>query len=197
MKGTTAGWNFTAQYQRFTQPFPHVIFEHFLSKEKTHELQHALLNEPFRELNTDLYHFYQCSDLKNTRTPLLHHFYADFSNMKGVVQKIFATSPLASIDMSGFCYAEGHYLLPHDDRLEGRKIAYILYLSTCKKDDGGTLDLFSAKKVKGELVPIKIVKSITPTAGKLVLFEVSKRSFHQVSEQLQGKRYTLAGWFHG
>lgn len=35
-------------------------------------------------------------------------------------------------------------LLCHDDMLEGRKIAYILYLvPNWKKDDGGLLDLFS------------------------------------------------------
>jgi len=36
-------------------------------------------------------------------------------------------------------------LLCHDDELEGRKIAYILYLVPpgWTKEDGGTLDLYS------------------------------------------------------
>jgi len=78
--------------------------------------------------------------------------------------------------------------LPHDDRLEGRKIAYVLYLSDLREEDGGSLDMYE---------DMKIVKSIIPKFGDLLLFEVSEKSFHQVAEVLtDANRLTIAGWFH-
>ncbi len=41
-------------------------------------------------------------------------------------------------------YKATDHLLCHDDELEGRRIAFILYLSPqWSEEDGGTLDLFS------------------------------------------------------
>jgi Rps23 Pro-64 3,4-dihydroxylase Tpa1-like proline 4-hydroxylase len=41
-------------------------------------------------------------------------------------------------------YKTTDHLLCHDDELEGRRIAFILYLSPqWSEEDGGTLDLFS------------------------------------------------------
>lgn len=50
-----------------------------------------------------------------------------------------------------------------------------------------------------DLQPIEVVKSLCPKKNTLVFFEVSDRSFHQVSEVLtQSKtRYSINGWFHG
>jgi Rps23 Pro-64 3,4-dihydroxylase Tpa1-like proline 4-hydroxylase len=81
-------------------------------------------------------------------------------------------------------------LLPHDDRLSGRKIAYILNLSkNFAKNDGGALQFFKGKK---------IVKSIPPTFNTFTIFQVSPRSLHQVQEVLSDKkRISFAGWFHG
>ncbi len=47
--------------------------------------------------------------------------------------------------------------------------------------------------------PIKIVKSLTPKRNSFLFFEVSDKSFHQVSEVLsQNKtRFSINGWFHG
>ena len=47
--------------------------------------------------------------------------------------------------------------------------------------------------------PTEIVKSIVPKANSLLFFEVSDRSFHQVSEVLTTAktRYSIHGWFHG
>lgn len=93
-------------------------------------------------------------------------------------------------------------LLCHDDELEGRRVAFILYLvPPWQSSDGGTLDLYSTdseypawcvwcvlldnrslicSSSSGNFQPQSIVKSIVPSSNTLVLFEVSPVSFHQV-----------------
>ncbi len=98
-------------------------------------------------------------------------------------------------------------LLCHDDELEGRRVAFILYLvPPWQSSDGGTLDLYTADSEhptlcvclcvcvllddrhlvcssslsSGNFQPQSIVKSLVPSLNTLVLFEVSPVSFHQV-----------------
>lgn len=97
-------------------------------------------------------------------------------------------------------------LLCHDDELEGRRVAFILYLvPPWHCSDGGTLDLYSTDSefpiwvhlhtcfwdrnivcslffvfFKGNFQPQSIVKSLVPSLNTLILFEVSPVSFHQV-----------------
>ncbi|PKK23190.1 2-oxoglutarate and iron-dependent oxygenase domain containing 1, transcript variant X3 [Columba livia] len=88
-------------------------------------------------------------------------------------------------------------LLCHDDELEGRRIAFILYLvPPWEKSDGGTLDLYSTDE---HFQPQQIIKSLVPSWNTLVFFEVSPVSFHQVSEVLSKEkcRLSVSGWFHG
>ncbi|XP_077862401.1 prolyl 3-hydroxylase OGFOD1-like [Saccoglossus kowalevskii] len=88
-------------------------------------------------------------------------------------------------------------LLCHDDELEGRRIAFILYLVPhWDIKDGGNLDLFETDE-HGQ--PSEIVKSLVPSWNTLSFFEVTPVSFHQVSEVLtQDKtRLSVSGWFHG
>uniref|UniRef100_A0ABI0P0H6 Prolyl 3-hydroxylase OGFOD1 n=1 Tax=Bos taurus TaxID=9913 RepID=A0ABI0P0H6_BOVIN len=93
--------------------------------------------------------------------------------------------------------SERDALLCHDDELEGRRIAFILYLvPPWDASLGGTLDLFS---VDEHFQPKQIVKSLIPSWNTLVFFEVSPVSFHQVSEVLseEKSRLSISGWFHG
>ncbi|XP_015729330.1 prolyl 3-hydroxylase OGFOD1 isoform X2 [Coturnix japonica] len=102
-----------------------------------------------------------------------------------------------SIDISCAKYESTDVLLCHDDELEGRRIAFILYLvPPWEKSDGGTLDLFSTDE---HFQPQQIVKSLMPSWNTLVFFEVSPVSFHQVSEILSEEkcRMSVSGWFHG
>uniref|UniRef100_A0A8C2EJK2 2-oxoglutarate and iron-dependent oxygenase domain containing 1 n=1 Tax=Cyprinus carpio TaxID=7962 RepID=A0A8C2EJK2_CYPCA len=88
-------------------------------------------------------------------------------------------------------------LLCHDDELEGRRVAFILYLvPPWEVKDGGTLDLFSTDE---HCQPVSVVKSLLPCWNSLVFFEVSPVSFHQVAEVLSEEkcRLSLSGWFHG
>jgi Rps23 Pro-64 3,4-dihydroxylase Tpa1-like proline 4-hydroxylase len=75
----------------------------------------------------------------------------------------------------------GCHLLCHDDELEGRRIAFILYLvpKDWSLEDGGTLDLFSSDEL-GQ--PQNITTSIVPVWNSLLFFAVTPQSFHQVSQ---------------
>ncbi|NXD15468.1 OGFD1 hydroxylase, partial [Nothocercus nigrocapillus] len=109
-----------------------------------------------------------------------------------------------TIDLSCAQYGYTDVLLCHDDELEGRRIAFILYLvPPWEKSDGGTLDLYSTDE---HFQPQQIVKSLVPSWNTLAFFEVSPVSFHQartcilfVSEVLSEEkcRLSVSGWFHG
>ena len=70
-------------------------------------------------------------------------------------------------------------LLCHVDELEGRRIAYILYLvdEDWNETDGGSLELFT---VDEHNQPSKVVKSLPPKWNSVAFFEVTPFSFHQV-----------------
>jgi Rps23 Pro-64 3,4-dihydroxylase Tpa1-like proline 4-hydroxylase len=78
--------------------------------------------------------------------------------------------------------------------LEGRSIAYVFYLSTLNKSEGGSLGLYSSKNKK----PIKIAKRIQPEFNSFIFFKVSDISFHEVEEITSKKsRVSINGWLHG
>ncbi|KAJ7415362.1 Prolyl 3-hydroxylase OGFOD1 [Pitangus sulphuratus] len=80
-----------------------------------------------------------------------------------------------TIDISCAKYEYTDVLLCHDDELEGRRIAFILYLvPPWEGRDGGTLDLYSTDGSDVPLAPL------------------------QVSEVVSHKcRLSVSGWFHG
>jgi len=171
------------------KPFPYLVLQNFFSDE-IGKVREALLGEQFYEQNTDLFQFKQTDDCKNATQEKLKEFHAFFGSKEFLefISKITGIN-VSSIDMSGFVYGDTDYLLPHDDRLEGRKIAYVVNLAKdFTEEDGGALQLFKGSNV---------VKSIVPTFNSLVLFEVSTKSLHQVQEVMSDKsRITLTGWFH-
>ena len=172
------------------RPFPHLVLGNFFSK-KINKVADAVLKEKFYEYNSDLFQFQQTDDCKNAKQPAIKAFYKFFSS-KEFIQFIsqITNIKLKSIDMSGFIYDDTDYLLPHDDRLAGRKIAYILNLTrNFSKSDGGALQFFKGNKV---------VKSIPPTFNTFTIFKVSPKSLHRVQEITSSKkRLSFGGWFHG
>lgn len=88
------------------------------------------------------------------------------------------------ISLSILFHAQFYYcidvLLCHDDELEGRRIAYILYLvdEDWSESDGGSLDLFSIDN-RGR--PDHIIEKILPAWNSFAFFEVTPISFHQVN----------------
>ncbi|VDM09084.1 unnamed protein product [Wuchereria bancrofti] len=134
-------------------------------------------------------------------------FIADLRSELGTVQDLFKTDVLnwlrnvSGVDLNNELaitssnYAYTDLLLPHDDQCEGRKFAFTLYLtSNWKKSDGGQLLLYDCDDNNN---PISVAQITNPTENMLVLFEVSQRSWHMVTEVLSHKgRLSLHGWFH-
>ena len=110
------------------------------------------------------------------------------------VSRAFNVAQLKNIDMAAYVYGLGDFLLPHDDQVEGRIIAYSLHLTPeITEEMGGSLDLFEADD-EGKS---KMVDSIIPEYNSLIMFEVSKTSWHQVREILTDiQRLTVTGWYH-
>ncbi|XP_054565982.1 prolyl 3-hydroxylase OGFOD1 isoform X3 [Eptesicus fuscus] len=180
-------------------PFLHCVIPNFIPSQNFLEgLQKELLNLDFHEKCNDLYKFQQSDDLKKRREPhicaLRKILFEDFRAWLSDISKIDLES---TIDMSCAKYEFSDALLCHDDELEGRRIAFILYLvPPWDSSLGGTLDLYN---VDEHFQPKQIVKSLIPSWNTLVFFEVSPVSFHQVSEVLseEKSRLSISGWFHG
>ena len=97
------------------------------------------------------------------------------------------------IDMSGTIYQDTDYLLCHDDQLESRKVAYIIYLSDLTPEEGGQLVFYNQKNGK----PTTVAKSIIPRFNTFAFFLVSPQSFHTVEEVVgDTQRIALTGWFY-
>ena len=178
------------------KPFPHIVLQGFLKPRIADALAAALRKQTFTRKETDLYSLSQTHDLTHTDDPTLRAFHhiLTTSELRNYLLTLTGVKVGTTIDMSGFTYTDGDHLLCHDDKLEGRALAYILNLSReLGRSDGGELELLSSQNGK----PHCSVKLIPPTYNTLTLFKVTPTSFHQVREVLiQKNRLTLGGWFH-
>lgn len=188
------------QYKKTFQnnkPFPHLELHHFLNEEKAKQLLAALQKEPLYEKEADLFKFMQSNDFAATNIPLLRSFQEFLSSEECVAFLEYITETklkAKEIDMAASLYQNTDYLLPHDDRLEKRKIAYMCYFSNFKDNDGGKLLLYSTENKK----PLESEKAVIPEFNMFVCFKVSEKSFHEVEEIIVNKqRITIGGWFHG
>ncbi|OGM99120.1 MAG: hypothetical protein A2649_01685 [Candidatus Yanofskybacteria bacterium RIFCSPHIGHO2_01_FULL_41_26] len=178
------------------RPFPHLQLSHFLQEEKVRELLAALQNEPFLRKDSDLFTFFQTADLKNTKNKIVREFYqllasAEFTTLLSDLAGVKLQPK--KVDISATLYANTHHLLPHDDRLENRRIAFMYYLSTLKKKDGGALCFYQQKKNQ----PTTVTKRLPPVFNTFTFFLVSQHSFHQVEEvRTDTPRLALGGWFY-
>jgi Rps23 Pro-64 3,4-dihydroxylase Tpa1-like proline 4-hydroxylase len=106
--------------------------------------------------------------------------------------------PVRTVDMRAYAYRPGHYLLPHTDHQDGlaRVLAYAYYLPSPEPPVGGELELFACALDGGEITRVDAGRVIEPHANRLVVFDVSDASLHQVREVMSGLRLSLAGWFY-
>src|SRR3989338_3034788 len=178
-------------------PFPHLLLPNFLPTHHAIDLLKALKDEPFELKQSDLFCLYQTKDLISSTNSTIQKFRTFLSSKEFTTHLTQITNIKIKpniIDMAGTIYTNTNYLLPHDDQLENRKIAYIYYLSTLTKNDGGALAFYNNKHNQ----PTAIDKRTQPTFNTLILFPVSKKSFHEVEEVITNKqRIAISGWFHG
>ncbi|XP_072516009.1 prolyl 3-hydroxylase OGFOD1 [Salminus brasiliensis] len=181
------------------EPFPHCKISNFVHNERFAQgLQDELLKLNYNSKSNDLYKFMQSDDLKKRKE---HHISEMrsliFDQFRSWLTEVLGVDLEPTVDISCAKYEQTDVLLCHDDELEGRRVAFILYLlPPWDIRDGGMLDLYSTDE---HYQPVSVVKSLLPCWNTLVFFEVSPVSFHQVSEVLaEGKcRLSLSGWFHG
>ena len=178
------------------KPFPHLELKNFFQPDKIIPVLKALLEEHFIPQQADLFQFKQTDDFKNSKNKILQEFRNFLSSREFTSYLGHITSSLLkpqSIDMSGTLYEDTDYLLCHDDQLEGRRIAYFLYLSDLDKNDGGALNLLSSK----DGIPAEVKVTIIPQFNTFSFFLVSEESFHEVAEVTRDvQRIAISGWFH-
>tara|TARA_Y100000310_G_scaffold345531_1_gene466136 strand:+ start:53072 stop:53602 length:531 start_codon:yes stop_codon:yes gene_type:complete len=168
-------------------PFPHIELNNFLDKVKAVQLLKAVTKLKFKHIESDLFSFLQTEDLNNVDNIEIQNFIRLLKSkeLREQVSNVTGVKISEKIDLFASCYNSTHYLLPHDDRLEGRKIAFFYYLSTV--EEGGDLCFYERDK---------IVKRIRLKFNKFAFFVVSDKSIHQVEEVVKGQRIALSGWWH-
>lgn len=183
------------QFQKNTS-FPHYIFEEFLLPKKVQAVRTALMTLPFAEKDADLFFMAQTEDLNTTTEPTIASFVQLLKSQEFLhfMTKITGRTLAPTVDVAGSVYPLTGYLLPHDDQLEGRAIAYVFNLSQhFTKKDGGALELFATTNNQ----PTAVKKSYPPQWNSFVIFAVSPQSFHQVTEvNTNNPRLSINGWFH-
>ena len=179
-----------------TKPFPHVVVKNFLDEQTLDLVTYALAGLEYDFDESDLFS-YLSFGLTEVDHPVINILRDDLGDeiWRSKVAKSFGIQALSNIDMSAYVYGLGSFLLPHDNQVEGRVIAYSLHLTDIEMTEkmGGALNLYEADKAGNS----KLVKSIIPEFNSLIMFEVSDKSWHQVSEVLEDiQRLTVTGWYH-
>ncbi|XP_064626041.1 prolyl 3-hydroxylase OGFOD1-like [Lineus longissimus] len=183
----------------YNDPFRCCVLPNFIKDERFLEgLKDELLDQIFYEKNNDLYKFQQTDDLRKISSPhvraLRKFLYSDFLAW---LREVTGIQFSEKVDMTCSKYDYTDTLLCHDDELEGRRIAFILYLVPPWKDgDGGALEIFNTDENR---LPKDVIRSIFPKWNSFAFFEVNPVSFHQVAEVLteDKTRLSVNGWFHG
>lgn len=179
---------------RTAQPFPHLVINDFCSD--VAELLAMVDEEHVDRYEGDLFVFE--ASAPEPRSDELRAVRASFAAALTAPLARITGKPLARADMRAYAYRAGHYLLPHTDHQDdlARAIAYAYYLPSPEPPTGGELELFRCAIAAGELASIESVRAIEPRSNRIVIFDVSDASLHQVREVVAGLRISLAGWFY-
>eukprot|EP00484_Ammonia_sp_Unknown_P020066 CAMPEP_0197030876 /NCGR_PEP_ID=MMETSP1384-20130603/10011_1 /TAXON_ID=29189 /ORGANISM="Ammonia sp." /LENGTH=595 /DNA_ID=CAMNT_0042460305 /DNA_START=18 /DNA_END=1805 /DNA_ORIENTATION=- len=206
-------------------PFPYIRIPSFLRSDFITKLEQSLdENITFAETDNDLYHFFQSYGLeespqKSAIQDLIHTLYS--ASFRDFLFQITGKKVSAKPDLFASCYTDTSYLLCHDDQVEDRCIAFILYLvpSDWNKTDGGALNIYDSYTVDANPANTEIsnsskpstkgtensdqisvnvfpkhepFKQLIPERNSVVLFQVSDTSFHAVDEVLTAEKNRIA-----
>ena len=174
---------------RAATPFPYVVLDDVVP---AGDLMEVLDEEGVARYEADLFVFEASppNGLADLRVRFAEALAPLLSRVTG--------KPVTRADMRAFAYRPGHYLLPHTDHQAGleRLLSYAYYLPSPEPPRGGELELYRCELENGELAATEPAIRIEPRPWRLVVFDVSAVSLHQVREVLGGLRISLAGWFY-
>ena len=180
------------------RPFPHVILDDLLPDERLIALRNAVAREPH---TPNVEHFYEMMASGMTvQHEVLRDFAASLASEPalGFVRAV-SGKPVTRVELRSYVYLAGSFLLPHSDHRDGvgRLVAYAYYLLPRESSSGGELELFECDLVDGDVAATLPAGTIEPRGNRMVVFEVSPASLHQVREVTAGGRVSLSGWFFG
>lgn len=182
---------------RDARPFPHVVIDDLVPEARLADLRIAVAREPHGANVTDLY------EMMASGNKVAHPTLRDFEAALGAPDALAALAAvtgktLGRVEMRSYVYLAGSFLLPHSDCRDeiGRLVAFAYYLLPRETSVGGELELFSVEMQGGDAVRTEPAGTIEPLGNRVVLFEVSASSLHQVREVTQGGRVSLSGWFY-
>ena len=177
-------------------PFPHLVIDDLVEPASLEHLLAILDEEPVHPYGSDLFAFEATAP--DPTTPELRTLRDQFAATLAPALTRITGKPVTRVDMRAYAYRPGHYLLPHSDHQHGlrRVLAYAYYLPSPEPPAGGELELFRCRVDDTAIVATESALVIEPRANRLVVFDVSDVSLHQVREVVGGLRISLAGWFH-
>lgn len=184
-----------AETWRTASPFPHIVIDD--ASDDLPALFEILDEESVDPYEGDILSFEatapepRTAELRELRNSFASAFAPHLSRITG--------KTVTRVDMRAYAYRAGHFLLPHSDHQQGlaRVLAYAFYLPSPEPPVGGELELYACDlAADGTLARTTSAKLISPAANRLVVFDVSDVSLHQVREVLGGMRLSLAGWFY-
>jgi 2OG-Fe(II) oxygenase superfamily len=181
---------------RSAVPFPHLVLDDFVRPGALPDLLAILDEEPVDHYDGDIFAFE--ASAPEPRTAGLRELRAAFEEtVAGPLSRITG-KVLRRADLRAYAYRAGHYLLPHSDHQDGvgRSLAFAYYLPSPEPPEGGELELFACRLEHGEIVATETARLIAPLPNRLVVFDVSGVSLHQVREVLGGLRVSLSGWLY-
>lgn len=165
---------------QFPEPFLHFVRDDFLSRNNLERIRDVYSGCAFKELHTDLFRFLQTSELGQEESL---GFFRD--RLMEVFEEVEGVDG-GWIDTFASYYRSGDYLLCHDDRIENRRFAYSFYLEDY---DSGELILY-------ERDGMTVSKRVEVVSNRLVIFEVSGVSFHEVGFCEKDGRKAFTGWLN-
>jgi hypothetical protein len=180
---------------RAAQPFPHLMFDDFVPGAALPALLTILEDEPVERYEGDIFAFEASAPEPTTEE--LRALRDAFAALLAPPLSRITGKAVRRAEMRAYAYRVGHYLLPHSDHQAGldRALAFAYYLPSPEPPVGGELELYRCRLERGELVSTESARLIEPRPNRLVVFDVSDVSLHQVREVLGGLRISLAGWF--
>ncbi len=180
---------------RVARPFAHVVLDGVLGEAELEAVRAAVAREPHFPNASDFY------EMMGSAQPVAHAELRRFAAALEAARPFVAAvtgKALGRVELRSYVYLAGSFLLPHNDAGAdaGRQVAWAFYLLPRTSSTGGELELFDCTVEDGELVAAAPALRIEPEANRLVLFDVSPGSLHQVREVTAGGRVSLSGWFY-